>query len=168
MNVYDLENYYYPLPKERIAKYPLPQRDHAKLLIYRKGDIEEDRFYNLAEYLPEKTMMVLNQTKVIPARLFFFTPTGARIEIFCVEPFGQSIETGLQSRSPSVWKVLIGNQRRWKVPVLKIENECCQLFVRRVAPQQVDVFLGAATEDFFRSFTNFCTDAYSTLFEAFC
>ena len=81
-----IEDYSYALPDERIAKYPLPERDASKLLIYRDGQVRERVFRTLAEELPAGSLMVFNDTKVVPARLFFRRPTGAHIEIFCLEP----------------------------------------------------------------------------------
>ena len=81
-----IEDFSYPLPDERIAKYPLPERDVSKLLVYRDGIVSERKFRNLADELPAGSLMVFNDTKVVPARLFFRRPTGAHIEIFCLEP----------------------------------------------------------------------------------
>ena len=86
-----IEEYNYPLPDERIAKFPLPQRDDSKLLLYNKGIISESRFRNLTEYLPENSFLVFNNTKVIQARLLFYKETGARIEVFCLEPAEHTI-----------------------------------------------------------------------------
>ena len=81
-----IESYNYPLPDERIAKYPLSQRDASKLLCYKSGNITENRFTDISELLPPDHLMVFNDTKVVPARLHFQRPTGAHIEIFCLEP----------------------------------------------------------------------------------
>ena len=77
-----ISEYNYALPDDRIAKYPLAQRDHSKLLVYRKGEVTEDVFYNLPDYLPEGALMVFNNTKVIQARMHFRKETGALIEVF--------------------------------------------------------------------------------------
>ena len=82
----NISDYNYPLPDERIAKYPLEQRDMSKLLIYKDGDIASSIFNNICEYLPEGYLMVFNDTKVVPARLHFQRESGAHIEIFCLEP----------------------------------------------------------------------------------
>ena len=82
-----MEDYDYPLPDERIAKFPLAKRDESKLLLYRKGEIEENQFKRLPDFLPTDALMVFNNTRVIQARLFFQKETGARIEVFCLEPF---------------------------------------------------------------------------------
>ena len=81
-----IRDYDYPLPDERIAKFPLSQRDHSKLLVYRHGDISEDTFFNLPTYLPQGALMIFNNTKVIQARLHFRKQTGALIEVFLLEP----------------------------------------------------------------------------------
>src|SRR5689334_18638263 len=82
----EIKNFTYNLPEERIAKYPLPERDLSKLLIYRNGKISEDIYRNIDEYIPENSLLVFNNTKVIQARLFFQNSAGAKIEIFCLEP----------------------------------------------------------------------------------
>ena len=81
-----IKDFSYDLPDERIAKFPLPERDHSKLLVYRHGTVSEDVFTSLPEYLPEGALMVFNNTKVIQARLHFRKETGALIEVFCLEP----------------------------------------------------------------------------------
>ena len=82
-----ISEYDYGLPDERIAKFPLEKRDISKLLLYDNGRISEDVFYNLPDYLEAGETMVFNDTKVVPARLFFTRPTGAHIEVFCLEPY---------------------------------------------------------------------------------
>ena len=81
-----IEDYNYPLTDDRIAKYPLPERDSSKLLRYAHGQVDEHIFRELPELLPEKALMVFNDTKVVPARMHFQRATGAHIEIFCLEP----------------------------------------------------------------------------------
>ena len=81
-----IADYNYPLPDERIAKYPLPQRDHSKLLVYRNGQVSEDVFYHIGDYIPAHSLLVYNNTRVIQARLVFHKTSGARIEVFCLEP----------------------------------------------------------------------------------
>lgn len=110
-----IQEYSYILPDERIAKYPLEKRDSSKLLIYNNGEISQNIFTSLPSYLPERSLMVFNNTKVVPARLLFKKETGAVIEIFCLEPvdpadYAQSFaSTGCCS-----WNVVIGNARKWK------------------------------------------------------
>ena len=113
--VLHIEDYNYPLPDERIAKYPLPERDASKLLVYRDGQVAERKFRHLAEELPEGALMVFNETKVVPARLFFKRPTGAHIEVFCLEPDTPAeYNTNFAATATCRWKCVIGNAKRWK------------------------------------------------------
>lgn len=110
-----ISDYNYPLPDERIAKFPLHERDKSKLLLYRHGEVGEDVFSNLPSYLPQGALMVFNNTKVIQARLHFRKPTGALIEIFLLEPVApRDYEQMFQSRGECSWICLIGNQKKWK------------------------------------------------------
>ena len=110
-----IEDYSYTLPDARIAKYPLSERDASKLLIYRDGQVAERKFRHLAEELPEGALMVFNDTKVVPARLFFKRPTGAHIEVFCLEPDAPAeYNTNFAARATCRWKCVIGNAKRWK------------------------------------------------------
>ena len=105
-----IAEYDYPLPNERIAKYPLPKRDQSKLLIYKDQQITEIIFSQISEQLPENSLLIFNNTKVIRARLIFRKESGTRIEIFCLQPEGGYGQTG----GSSTWKCLIGNAKRWK------------------------------------------------------
>ena len=110
-----IEEYNYPLPDERIAKYPLPQRDQSKLLVYNKGVVQESIFTSLSEYLPKDSLMVFNNTKVIQARMHFRKETGAQIEIFCLEPsFPADYAQNFQQTMSCSWICLIGNLKKWK------------------------------------------------------
>ena len=110
-----ISDYNYPLPDERIAKFPIARRDHSKLLIYKKGEVSEDLFYNLPDYLPEGALMVFNNTKVIQARLHFRKETGALIEIFLLEPAEPSdYEQMFQTDGHCAWYCLVGNLKKWK------------------------------------------------------
>lgn len=82
-----IQDYTYLLPEERIAKYPLAERDASKLLIYREGTIKEDNYKNITAYIPEDSLLIFNNTKVIEARLLFQKPSGGVIELFCLEPY---------------------------------------------------------------------------------
>ncbi len=121
----NIEDYNYNLPEQRIAKFPLPKRDESKLLVYKKGKIHESVFNAIDELLPEDSLLVFNETKVIQARLKFFKETGAKIEIFCLEPFEPTseIQLAFQQKSPVAWKCFIGNAKKWKKGSLKIELE---------------------------------------------
>ena len=110
-----ISDYNYPLPDGRIAKFPLTQRDHSKLLVYRHGDISEDTFFNLPSYLPEGALMIFNNTKVIQARLHFRKETGALIEVFLLEPASPAdYEQMFQTRDACQWHCLVGNLKKWK------------------------------------------------------
>ena len=110
-----IEDYNYVLPDERIAKYPLSERDSSKLLVYKDGACTETVFKNLPQHIPAGSMMVFNDTKVVPARLFFKRSTGAHIEIFCLEPDTPSeYNTNFATTGRCRWKCVIGNSKRLK------------------------------------------------------
>ena len=116
-----IQDYDYPLPDERIAKYPLPERDASKLLRYRDGVVDEFVFRELPDLLPESSIMVFNDTKVVPARLHFQRQTGAHIEIFCLQPVEPAeYSTVFTSVGRCVWRCVIGNSKRWKDDVLRL------------------------------------------------
>lgn len=110
-----ISEYNYDLPEEKIARYPTEPRHNSRLLIYRRGQICEDRYLALDQYLPEHSLLIFNQTKVIQARLRFRKDENTIIEVFCLEPpKGQDIHTIMQSHSPVVYRCLIGGARKWK------------------------------------------------------
>ena len=110
-----ISDYTYELPDERIAKFPIAQRDHSKLLVYRHGEVSEDVFYHLPDYLPTGALMVFNNTKVIQARIHFRKETGALIEVFLLEPAVPSdYELMFQTHGHCEWYCLVGNQKKWK------------------------------------------------------
>ncbi len=116
-----IQDFDYPLPDERIAKYPLPERDASKLLRYRDGIVDEFVFRELPDLLPASSIMVFNDTKVVPARLHFQRPTGAHIEIFCLQPVEPAeYSTVFTSVGRCVWRCVIGNSKRWKDDVLRL------------------------------------------------
>ena len=109
-----IADFNYPLPDERIAKYPLPERDHSKLLVYRGGEVSEDRFYNVGDYIAPSALLIYNNTRVIQARLEFRKPTGARIEVFCLEPLEpHDYQLSLTSTTGCTWKCMVGNAKKW-------------------------------------------------------
>jgi len=123
-----IEDYNYPLADERIAKYPLSQRDHSKLLLYRDGNVSEDKFYNIGNYLPADSLLVYNNTRVIQARLVFHKSTGARIEVFCLEPLNpRDYALSLGSTNGCTWKCMIGNLKKWKDGMLQLTIESGRL-----------------------------------------
>lgn len=110
-----ISDYNYPLPDDRIAKFPIDRRDHSKLLIYNRGEVSEDKFYNLHDYLPKGSLMVFNNTRVIQARIHFRKETGALIEVFLLEPAAPSdYEQMFQTTSRCEWLCLVGNLKKWK------------------------------------------------------
>ena len=117
-----IEDYNYPLPDERIAKFPLARRDESKLLLYKNGEVSESIFKHLTDYLPEGSLMVFNNTRVIQARLLFQKETGARIEIFCLEP-AEPHDYALifQQTKQCSWVCLVGNAKKWKEGALTKE-----------------------------------------------
>ena len=112
----NIAEYDYPLPDERIAKYPLAERDASKLLILKDNQISENHFRNIGDYLPEKSVLVFNETKVVRARLQFVKESGAAIEVFCLEPItgNGDYQLAFSAGSPVEWHCLVGNSRRWK------------------------------------------------------
>src|SRR5688500_1502981 len=111
----DDNDYTYNLPQERIAQYPLAQRDLSKLLVYDDGTIRHETFANLSEFLPDGSSLFFNQTKVIPARLLFQKETGAHVEIFLLAPIKPStlLLEAMQAFNTCSWKCAIGNLKRW-------------------------------------------------------
>ena len=117
-----ISDYNYPLPDERIAKFPLPVRDQSKLLVYRHGEVSESLFTSLPDYIEPGELMVFNNTKVIQARLHFRKETGALIEIFCLEPIQPNdYALNFQQTSHSAWLCMIGNLKKWKEGPLRRE-----------------------------------------------
>ena len=117
-----ISEFNYPLPDERIAKFPLPVRDQSKLLLYRHGEVSEDRFTSLPNYLPADSLMIFNNTKVIQARLHFHKKTGALIEVFCLEPIlPNDYALNFQQTEHTAWLCMIGNLKKWKEGKLKRE-----------------------------------------------
>lgn len=109
-----IADYDYPLPDDRIAKFPLERRDQSKLLFYNNGNLKESQFFHLPEFLPEETLLVFNNTKVIHARLFFQKPTGSMIEVFCLEPYNMAVSQAFEQRNSCTWTCFIGNNKKWK------------------------------------------------------
>ncbi|MGM9735285.1 MAG: S-adenosylmethionine:tRNA ribosyltransferase-isomerase [Candidatus Cryptobacteroides sp.] len=120
-----IEDYDYELPDERIAKYPLADRASSKLLLYKDGEVSESVFRNIPDFLPSGALMVFNDTKVVPARLHFVRPTGAHIEVFCLEPVEPNEYVSMfASVGGCKWKCIVGNVKRWKGDTLSLFNPC--------------------------------------------
>lgn len=118
----DISEFDYPLPDERIARFPLEDRAESKLLLYRDGKIDESVFRYVADFLPEGALVVFNNTKVIRARLLFHKATGARIEVFCLEPHEPAdYERAFAVTGTCEWHCMVGNSKKWKEGVLTIE-----------------------------------------------
>lgn len=112
-----IQDFTYSLPEERIAKYPLAERDASKLLVYKEGKIKTDTYRNISKYIPEDSVLVFNNTKVVEARLLFQKETGGIIEIFCLEPHEQypDITTAMLQKEKVLWYCLVGGASKWKI-----------------------------------------------------
>lgn len=119
-----IDSFDYPLPDERIAKFPLEKRDSSKLLVYKDGSITESKFSNIAHFIPKNALLVYNNTRVIQARLIFRKPSGARIEVFCLEPLIPSdYSLSLGATGHCEWKCMVGNLKKWREGT--ISKELC-------------------------------------------
>ena len=135
-----IKDFNYNLPDERIAKFPLAKRDNSKLLLYRHGEVTEDDFHNIAQYLPKGALMVFNNTKVIQARLHFRKETGALIEVFLLEPYMPAdYEQMFQTTGHCSWLCMIGNLKKWKEGTLKRTFDVKGKEVTLVAERKEDV-----------------------------
>lgn len=118
-----IEDFTYELPDDRIAKYPLKYRDSSQLLSYKEGNIDKRSFSGISELIPDDSLMIFNDTKVVPARLHFLRPTGAHIEIFCLEPVQPEEYVSMFAVTGSCrWKCIVGNIKRWKNDTLTLYN----------------------------------------------
>ena len=131
-----IADYNYPLPDERIAKYPLAERDHSKLLVYRNGQVSEDVFYHVGDYIASGSLLIYNNTRVIQARLEFHKATGARIEIFCLEPIApHDYQLSLGSTTGCTWKCMVGNVKKWHDESLEFRVESLGVTLRAYKEQ---------------------------------
>ncbi len=133
-----IKDFVYKLPDERIAKFPLPERDQSKLLYYKSGAITDYTFTDLPQLLPANTLLVFNNTKVVQARLLFQKETGGIIEIFCLEPVlpHREVQLAMQQTESCTWKCLVGNNKRWKSGPLYLQFENGTLTAEREAQQE--------------------------------
>lgn len=124
-----IKDFTYDLPNDRIAKYPLEERDLSKLLVYQNGNIAEDIYKNLDQYISENALFVFNNSKVIQARLHFKNANGSNIEIFCLEPSGEDAEpsSAMIKKQSVAWECLIGRLDRWKEDQICIQKNDCAL-----------------------------------------
>ncbi len=132
-----IKNYSYQLPEDRIALFPLEERDQSKLLIYNNGAIDVSVYRKLPDLLRPETLLLFNNTKVVEARLFFQKDTGGTIEIFCLEPAGQlDVSQGMRAAGKVFWNCLVGGVSKWKQPVLEkvmeVDGESIRLYARLV------------------------------------
>jgi S-adenosylmethionine:tRNA ribosyltransferase-isomerase len=147
LKMINLSDYNYSLPDERIAKFPLPKRDESKLLVYRQGEVSHRVFKEIHTLLPADTLLVFNNTKVIPARLFFQKPTGAIIQLFLLHPVLPTpiVSEAMLIQDSCVWECMIGNRKRWK-------NESLEA---RVPLQNQEIVLRASIENAEKSYVRF-------------
>ena len=120
----DINRFDYDLPAGRIAKFPLPERSSSKLLVYRGGEISEAHFADMGDVLPEGQLLVFNNTKVIRARIIMHKPSGARIEVFCLEPHDPAdYERAFAVTGTCQWSCIVGNLKKWKEGYVEINFE---------------------------------------------
>ena len=117
----NINDFDYPLPDERIAKFPLERRDGSKLLVYRNGEISERRFAEIGQELDSDTLFIFNNTKVVRARLVMHKPSGARVEVFCLEPTAPAdYERAFAATAECCWSCIVGNLKKWKEGAVEI------------------------------------------------
>ncbi len=141
-----IQDYTYTLPDEKIARFPLPERDQSKLLVYKKGEVHQTVYAALYKELPADTMLVFNNTKVVEARLYFEKNTGSKIEIFCLEPAETyaDITSAMLQRQKVLWKCLVGGAKKWKEDALQktIDSPQGKIVIEaRKAEKKNDYFL---------------------------
>ncbi len=142
----------YNLPEEQIAKYPLSNRDESRLLVYDSGKITSDRFRNIPQYLSADDLLVFNNAKVVYARLFFQKPTGAHIEIFCLEPVDPPEYASAFKENHSVrWKCMVGNLKKWKTEnieqILLIDHKHIRLKAQKIGREKNHVIIRFSWND---------------------
>ena len=138
-----INDFTYDLPDEKIAKYPLANRDDSRLLIYEDGIISESNYCNISTEIPANSLMIFNNTKVVEARLLFTKETGSTIEIFCLEPaeIYADTTTAMLQKNKVLWKCLVGGAKKWKQEVLSKEHETLRAFQAKKIEQKSDYFL---------------------------
>lgn len=138
-----IDDYSYNLPEDRIAPYPTNPRDASKLLMFKRGKIEESRFGNIASLLPPGSLTIFNDTRVVEARLIFQKSTGARIEIFCLEPGDDypDLNTALSTRGSVLWKCLVGNASSWNKTLVLEKEAGAHILKAEMVSKEGDHFL---------------------------
>jgi S-adenosylmethionine:tRNA ribosyltransferase-isomerase len=136
-----ISDFAYDLPDAKIAKYPLAERDQSKLLVWKQGQIQDARFQDLSDFLPSNSLLIFNNTKVIRARLHFQKETGAKIEIFCLDPHDPAeYQIAFQTTQSCIWKCMIGNQKKWKgeklCKIIQIDGFDIELIAEQKDPQK--------------------------------
>lgn len=157
----------YTLPEDRIATYPLKKRDESKLLVYKGGDLSSDTFSDIANYIPERSLLVFNNTRVIQARLLFNKDTGAEIEIFCLEPHDPAdYYKSFQAVEQCNWVCIIGNSKKWKdgvlIKELKVNKKTVQLKAERKVITKENVIISFSWNSSNISFSDILESAGST------
>lgn len=143
-----ISDFHYNLPDNKIAKYPLSQRDASKLLVFKEGDIKTERFSDIAEQLPEDSLLIFNNTRVIHARLLFRKETGAVVEVFCLSPFfPEDYVLSFQQRERCSWHCMIGNAKRWRDGELHLQVGNVTLVARKVQKTENDVIVEFSWND---------------------
>ena len=153
-----IRDFDYPLTHDRIAEFPVEKRDQSRLLVYREGTCIDDHFYNIHQHLPENATLVVNNTRVIEARVLFQKQTGGVIEIFCLEPHGQHMEKSLASPSPVQWQCMIGGASKWKPgqvleKKIRIAGEEATVMARFIAREPDHFLIEFSWEPFHFSFS---------------
>src|SRR5215467_12435703 len=142
-----IKDYSYLLPEEKIAKHPLPERDASSLLVYNRGNIQQDIYRNISNYIPSHSLMLFNNTRVIEARLLFQKETGGIIEIFCLEPADEytDVHAAMTQTESVLWKCLIGGASKWKHGLIlekKIKHPSADITLSaRIRDREADTFL---------------------------
>ena len=138
----NINDFDYPLPDERIAKFPLERRDSSKLLVYRNGEISERIFSDIGSELSSDTLFVFNNTKVVRARLVMHKPSGARVEVFCLEPSAPAdYERAFAVRGECCWSCIVGNLKKWKDGAVQIpfSYEGCDYLLHPAVCERLEV-----------------------------
>jgi len=130
----NMKDFTYDLPESKIAQYPLQERDASKLLVYRNGEITDETYRNLYQYIPEQSLLIFNNSKVIPARLIFTTSSGAKVEIFCLEPANDNSEiaNAMMQQGSVLYKCLVGRLAKWKETTISLQTDNFTLFATLV------------------------------------
>jgi S-adenosylmethionine:tRNA ribosyltransferase-isomerase len=136
-----INDFTYELPEEKIARFPLDERDASKLLVFHNGNIEDQTFRDLPNLFSKDDLLVFNQTRVVQARLFFHTAAGAKIEVFCLEPLrNRSIPEAMLDQGESHWLCMVGNARKWK------SDEILRLEIKQNGLEYIDIKLVERTD----------------------